>query len=370
MPEPKQPRDWSPRIWEGADFFAWLRLLAHNRFAVEPPYLYIAAIVSGVTFGHTVLRWLQHGMFRERIAATRIDPPPIFVVGHWRTGTTLLHELLILDERHTSPTTLHCLSPCDFLLTEGVLKRFLWFLVPDKRPMDNMAAGWDKPQEDEFALCLLGQPSTYTEIAFPKQPPLHPGALDLSGLTPNERKTWKRGLLGFLRAVQLRDRRRLVLKSPPHTARVPVLLELFPGAKFIHISRDPVAVFASTVNLWHTLARKHGLQTPRGPGQFEEKVFREFRTLHERWEAGKRHIPAGHLTELRYEDLIADPVTAMRDIYERLGLGEFEGVMPKLEKFASTSRGYETNKWAVTQELRAKVRERWGDILVQYGYGG
>ena len=82
--------------------------------------------------------------------------PPIFILGHWRTGTTLLHEFMIRDERFGYPTTYECMDPNHFLLTEGLFTRWLNFLVPTHRPMDNMKAGFDRPQEDEFALCMLG----------------------------------------------------------------------------------------------------------------------------------------------------------------------------------------------------------------------
>lgn len=369
-PPEKKPRDWSPRVWEGCDYFAWLRLLARNRFAVEPPYWYIALICSITTFFHTVLRWVQDGMHGHRVAATPIDPPPVFVVGHWRTGTTLLHELLILDDRHTSPTFLHCFSPCDFLLTEGVLKKHLGFLLPEKRPMDNMAVGWDRPQEDEFALCLLGQPSTYADVAFPNRPPLDPGAMDLSGLSRGRLNEWERVFVKFLKQVQYRDRRRLVLKSPPHTARIPTLLKLFPGAKFVHIVRDPFEVYPSTVNLWTAFNKKHGLQTPRHPERVEQKVLREFRTLYDRLGEAKPLIPKGDFVEVRYEELTADVVGTMGRVYAALGLDGFDRVRPKLEAFATASRGYEKNRWELTPEQRATVREQWGDVIERYGYGG
>src|SRR5262249_28739134 len=160
----RRPREWSMHIWEGCDLFAWLKLLRDNRFAVGLPYLYVAAAVTVVSFGHTAFRFLQEGWYRDRIKRTPIRQAPLFVIGHWRSGTTLLHELLVLDERHNCPNTYQCLEPNHFLLTEGAVKRFLWFLVPQHRPMDNMAVGWDRPQEDEFALCMMGQPSPYLTI--------------------------------------------------------------------------------------------------------------------------------------------------------------------------------------------------------------
>ncbi len=118
---------------------------------------YIAAIVTCVSFGHTLLRILQGAIHGRAIRATKLTAPPIFIIGHWRTGTTLLHELLVQDERFAYPTTYACMDPCDFLLTEWLFSRLFWFLVPSRRPMDNMKAGFDRPQEDEFALCFLGR---------------------------------------------------------------------------------------------------------------------------------------------------------------------------------------------------------------------
>src|SRR5438874_8929098 len=205
----RRKRDWAPRMWEGCDFFGWLRLLARNRFAVHPRYVYIAVIVTVVSFVHLLLRLVQEAWLGRRIARTPIRHAPLFIVGHWRTGTTLLHELLILDERHTYPNTYQCLEPNHFLLTERLLTRALPFLMPAHRPMDNMAAGWDRPQEDEFALCMIGQPSPYLTIAFPNHGPQFSEYFDLRGLSRWALSDWKRDFLRFLKYLNYKDPRRL-----------------------------------------------------------------------------------------------------------------------------------------------------------------
>jgi hypothetical protein len=242
------------------------------------------------------------------------------------------------------------------------------WIVPGKRPMDNMAAGWDRPQECEFALCLLGQPSPYADIAFPNHSPTFPGSIDLSGLTSRQLADWKRTFRRFVQTITLTDPRRMVLKSPPHTARLSAILDVFPNARFVHVVRDPYVVFASTVNLWKSLAKRHGLQPLRNPAAVEEKVFAEFRLLHERYREGKKLIPPGRLVEVRYEDFVTDLVGGTQAIYAGLGLGEFDRVRPKVEAYAANSRNYETNKYPITDELKAKVRGRWGDIIDQQGY--
>jgi hypothetical protein len=363
-------REWAPRLWEGSDLFAWLGLLCRNRLAVHPRYWYIAAVVSGVSMGHTLLRWAQESWYGSRLDRTPVRPP-LFILGHWRTGTTLLHELLILDERFAFPTTYECLEPNHFLLTEGLVKRFLGFLLPSRRPMDNMPFGWDRPQEDEFALCLMGQPSPYLHLAFPNRPPQphDEAALDLDGLPPRLREGWKRAFLRFLRRVSYKQGpRRLVLKSPTHTCRLPALLELFPEAQFVHIVRDPFVVYPSTVHLWQTLYRKHGLQTPTFAG-LEERVFRTFTHMYERLEATRSLVPRGNFHELRYEDLIADPLGRMRGVYEALGLGGFEAFLPRLEAHLRANAGYRTNRYReLSPEVRTEVRRRWGAVIERYGY--
>jgi hypothetical protein len=362
-------REWAPRVWEGADAVAWLRLLVKNRFAVEPPYWYIAAIVSVMSTVNMALRWVQNGLYGDRVAATPVRDEPVFVIGHWRTGTTLLHELLMLDDRLACPDTFTCFEPNHLLLTERFFKTYCRWMMPDRRPMDNMAFGWDRPQEDEFALCLLGLPSPYADMAFPNRPAAYPGSLDLSGLSPPQLARWKRTFRRFVQTLTFRDPRRLVLKSPPHTARVPVLLELFPDARFVHIVRDPFVVFPSTVNLWKSLGRKHGLQTPRDEGRIWEKVFAEFRVIYDRLEEARPLIPKGRFHELRYEDLVKDPAGELRTVYDRLELGGFEAVRPRLEEYQSRTAGYETNKYQLTDADREEVTKRWGDVIRRYGYG-
>jgi omega-hydroxy-beta-dihydromenaquinone-9 sulfotransferase len=359
-------REWAPRIWEGCDFFAWLHLLARNRFAVHWSHVYIAIIITLVSVWHTVLRHLQELLYGEEIARTPIDRAPIFIIGHWRAGTTLLHELLVLDPRHTYPTTYECLEPNHFLLTETFFQRWMRFLLPSHRPMDNMPAGWERPQEDEFALCMLGQPSPYLAIAFPNSLRGTSHALELD-LKPRELKQWKRTFLRFIRQLSFKSPRRIVLKSPPHSCRIRVLLELFPRARFIHLVRNPYVVFPSTVNLWKSLYRTHGLQHPTFVG-LDEQVFGTFVHLYSRLEEERGLIPASQFYELRYEDLIRDPVGQMRDLYNHLGIDGFEIVLPRLREYLAMAEGYATNRYGLSCEQKAEITRRWGHVIRRYGY--
>lgn len=367
VPSRSPGREWAPRVWQGLHFGAWARLAWRNRLALSWSHSYMAAVITVVSAGHSLLAAIERLVYGRRVARTLIREAPIFIVGHWRTGTTWLHELLALDERFTYPNTYECVEPNHFLLTEDVFRRRFRFLMPEHRPMDNMAAGWDRPQEDEFALCMMGQPSPYLKIAFPNHPDPFPEYLGLEGLSPRALASWKRAYAGFLRRVTFRRPKRLVLKSPTHSCRIPTLLELFPDARFVHIVRDPRVVFPSTVHLWKSLYRAHGLQNPNFEG-LEEYVFETFLRLYERLEAGRRLLPPSQFFELRYEDLVRDPVGCLASLYDRLDLGAFDRLRPRLERHLVENARYETNHYDLEPERLLEVERRWGPIIRRYGY--
>lgn len=370
-PPPKakgKARRWSPHFFQGTDAVTWARLLYRNRFAVSPRHWYIAGIVSVTSTINLMLRWIQEGLYGTELTRVAIDKHPLFVIGHWRTGTTLLHELLIQDPQFNFPDFCACFNPNHRLISERFFKHYGTWLAPEQRPMDNMAAGWERPQEDEFALCLLGLPSTYADVTFPNHPPMYPGSLDLSSLSPCQLKQWKRTFYRFLQMLSFRDPRRLVLKSPPHTARIPTLLDLFPDARFVHIVRDPRVVFPSTLNLWKSLAARHGFQST-ARANFEGKVLREFRILYDRLEEARPLLRPNRFHELHYEELTRDPVNQLRKVYDALELDGFTSARPRVEAYLQQTTGYETNKYAITEDQRRLIEERWGDVMRRYGYG-
>ena len=119
-------------------------------------------------------------------------------------------------------------NPHTFLTTEEVnSRRFAW-MVPDRRPMDNMRLSFQAPQEDEFAPCLMSLRSPYLGVSFPRREDYYARYLTFRGVPPDEVDAWKSAFLLFLRKLTFKYQKPLVLKSPPHTARIRMLLELFP----------------------------------------------------------------------------------------------------------------------------------------------
>jgi omega-hydroxy-beta-dihydromenaquinone-9 sulfotransferase len=100
----------------------------------------------------------------------------------------------------------------------------------------------------------------------------------------------------------------------------------------------------------------------------EETVLSTFVRLHEKLEEGKKLLGPEQFYELRYEDLVRDPVGEMGRLYAHFGFAGFDAYLPRLQEYLANIKGYETNKYQMSEEQRAQVNRRWGDVIRRYGY--
>jgi len=372
------------RLFHGITASGWGRLLAQHRYAISPSRLPLVLQISAMSVVNSTLGSIQNLVFSDRIAASTIDVPPIFILGHWRTGTTYLHELIALDDAFAAPTTLECVGPSQFLVVgwlARILSVMLPFMFPEKRPMDDMPVSLDRPQEDEIALVNLGFRSPLESLIFPNHRPAGNQFLNIIDLSPDQLEPWKAGLRRFFQSVNFRCRRemperarRIISKSPQHTARIRTLCEMFPSAQFIHTVRHPYEVFASTMRLMRVMFGFVGVQKPvlgplpGGGPSLEEYVIDTMDLLYRDFFAETAMLAPGRLSQVRYEDLVLRPVDKVGRIYRELGLGSIEPMRPKLEAYLASIKEYTPNRLRISDEHKALVNHRWRWYLDRFGY--
>lgn len=305
------------------------------------------------------LSWLGRMQDRRTRAAS---PPrrPVFILGHWRSGTTLLHELLAGDPQFACPTTYACMNPQHFVLSErGAAVR------TQARPMDGMAVSTDSPQEDEFALLCLGAPSPYEAMLFPRAFDRALATTSWGTLDAAARARWESCVLRFLSNVGARDpQRRLLLKSPPHSFRVEPLRRLFPDASFLHIVRNPLEVVPSTCLMWRELQALYALTPPPHP-----EVLPQVADVLERLDGELAAPPAGvPWHRLRFEDLVADPHAELARLYAALDLGDYAVARPAVDTYLARTAGHKRNRHELDQPTRALIAERCAGALRRNGY--
>jgi hypothetical protein len=361
----KLPAHPAAPLWlAGCSLLPWARLFWRNRRGIKLKCLPALAVTAALSSLATCLGIVQNIIYRGRITRSAITAP-IFIIGHWRTGTTLLHNLLALDPRHTAPNGYECSFPSHFLLTERWLLPLFDLLPPFRRPMDEMEISARSPQEDEFALSLLGQPTPYWHFTFPRLPMPDP-AYDLDTHSVHAREAWKGTLLRFVQQLTWLHGGRIVFKSPPHSLRIRLLLELFPDARFVHIVRNPYQVVPSTLRMNKALLGLWAVQEIPET-LLEEQVLERGAQLYERLEEGKKLVAPKRFHQLRYEELVRDPVGQLRQLYSQLELPGFDEVRPKIEQQMTEIAQHTPTKHELNVRLRDKITLRWAAVINRYG---
>ena len=367
-------REWflrwfGPGMLGGITFGDWLRLLRDNRFDVAPRGLIRAAAITAQSAQNTAFRWVEDRRFGHVATEAADVPPPLFVLGHWRSGTTHLHNLLAADGRFAFPNNYTALFPHAFLSMEGVQSPVIQRFLPARRPMDNIEWTMQSPQEDEFALCILTSLSPCTGWFFPNRRDHYDRYLTFRGVPDAEVARWQAALLSYCKRLTWKHRRPLVLKSPPHTARVRRLLEVFPRAKFVHVHREPYTVFASTRKMLTVNFGMHCLQRPPAGEELDEWILRQYRVMYESFFEERELIPPRHYHEVCFEDLEADPLGQMRRVHEALDLPSFDEARPALERYVEGVRGYRKNEFPeLPVGLRRRIGVEWGRCFEEWGY--
>ena len=93
-----------------------------------------------------------------------------------------------------------------------------------------------------------------------------------------------------------------------------------------------------------------------------------FVRLTERYEADRYLIPAGRLVELRYEDMIKDPLATMADLYTRLDIGDFANAEAPMRAYLEAQAEHRISEYEMPPELKRNVIERLGPYIDRFGY--
>lgn len=353
-------------IWHGMTLRMMYRLLTEVKPELHWSRWVRLATLPPLGLYNSTMAAVEQLRFGRQIAAKKIDKAPIFVLGYWRSGTTLLHNLLTLDPRFTYPRLYETVFPDHCLTTQKMGIALTSWLVPDSRPMDNMSVSWTTPQEDDIALCILSLISCYIFVARPNDQTWKK-MYRLQDLSPQQLQDWENALTLLIKKIMIREPAHVVLKSPGHTYHVDRLLKLFPDAKFVHISRNPYSIFNSTLHLRKAVIEENTL----GKGEHPHPEHDVIETLLESYEAYERDrslIPRGNLCEIRYEDLTADPVAGMQHVYQELQLGDWEQYQERLQPELPGLKRYQKNKFAADSRWLAEVYSRCRVMYERFGY--
>lgn len=345
----------------------WLKLVLTNGSVALKHYPRIFFINLLSTIG-IPFRCFEKWRLNKKIQLTELSDQPIFIVGHWRSGTTHLHNLLVQDPQFGYITMLQAAFPKSFI-TSNFFKRFMNRFLPKTRPMDSMKMGIYEAQEEEMALGNMFPYSFYNGWYFPRRMlEFYFKYVRFNQVSLSLMEQWRR-IYDFLlkKATYFMKGKRLVLKNPVNTARIKFLLEIYPDAKFIHIYRNPYEVYASTRHFYKTTVEAFMLQHITDE-EIEDNIFEIYSKMMHSYFLESKLIPKGNLVEVKFEDLEADPISQLQRIYDSLELNGYEQTESKFLDYLNSIQSYKKNKFNFTKKIIDNVKTHWNFTIEKWGY--
>jgi hypothetical protein len=344
-------------------------LLWQNNFRISfryiPRFVY-STTVSGVM---APFRALEKKKFDTRIAHTTIPHHPLFILGHWRSGTTYLHNLLSLDRNLGYFTTFQAYLPGVFLANEKLFKPLVASSIPETRPMDDVSMNADFPQEDQYAVGAFSPYSYYHGWCFPKNMDFYNRYVLMDDVSDFDIQQWKDIYLYLLKKVTLAvGGKRLVLKNQDNTAKIKLLLEMFPDAKFVLIQRDPYDLYYSMLKFMRMVIPFYCVQNPPSFDAVEESMMDLYAKMFRKYLKERSLIPKGNLVEVKYENFVREPMKVIQQIYSELNLDGFTASRTAFEMYLKNQKSMNGESYILSDDAREKIDKRWGFIREAFHY--
>jgi hypothetical protein len=307
----------------GDEFREPLRLVLHG-LETEAHLTLLGRVVARRDLLGLLTNRLRLARDRARnpgIAEQRIVRP-FFIIGLPRTGTTLLHHLISQDSASRSPQAWEVMAPSpppeearyetDPRIDDAEQRlRWLDWLAPDFKAIHPLGA-----RLAIECIAILSHSFLSSRFHTTYRMPSYQAWLKKQDMRPAYGYHRR-----FLEHLQWRKRAdRWVLKAPAHLYALDSLFAIYPDALVVQTHRDPRTVLGSvaslTLSLQSAFADSLDLEEIGGEvvQSWTEGLARAMRVR----QAGT--IPPRRFFDVRYHELVGDPIGAVRRIYTHFGL--------------------------------------------------
>ena len=312
---------------------------------------------------------IQDRRYDKLLRDKPLEHDPLFILGHWRSGTTFVHNIFAQDHHFAHTTTYQTVFPHLMMFGQPFFKPIMNFFIPSHRPTDGMELTPDTPQEEEFAVTNMCPYSYYNFWYFPKATlDVCDRYLTFERITPEEKRAYQEAFMKIVKiSMWNTGGTQYLSKNPPHTGHIRALLEIFPNAKFIYLMRNPYTVFESTRSFFTQTIAPLKAQTI-SDDEIEMNAIKVYPRLYKAYQEQKQFIPEGNLYEVKFEEFEHDAYAVTKDIYAHLQLPGWEESEPDIRAYIESKRGYKKNQYEYKPRTIQLVNEHWGQAIDEWGY--
>jgi hypothetical protein len=353
----------------GYSFSILWKLVKRNEI---PPRYYLRLLaVTLINIINMPFRSYERAFINPKYQGKTIDMEPVFILGHWRSGTTHLHNLMCQDPQMGHTTTYQSVFPDTLFNLVGrfIFKNFTRLLIPGRRKGDNVKLDPNLPQEEEFALGDKTPICYYYYWMFPRRIlEYYDNFVRFRGISEDELQAWRNDYkLLISKSIKNTKRQRYLSKNPTNTGRVKALLDIFPNAKFIHIHRNPIEVFLSMRNFFDKMLPPLQMQKI-SQEELDAHTITIYKNIIKDYLDQRNLVPTGNLVELSFDDLEENPEEVVKSIYKKLNIQGYDEALPSINKYLEGLGSYKKNKHFITKEQLQKVQDEWGFAMDEFNY--
>ena len=321
-------------------------------------------------------------VYTNKIKKIKLEKDPIFILGHWRSGTSFLHCLLAKDPQFIYSKESYAIAPHTIILLEKALQSTLMEkLFPDLRnlrPQDNMFVDLESPEEEEFAIAKLTRQSLYNRRCirsykkageFFEKYVLFEGISqkDLDQLTRTYQFFIQKVCYCFSRKTNINGKQ-IILKNPVNTARIPWILKMYPKAKFIHIYRNPLDVIPSCIHTRNIFLNRFSRQSYSKSKIKTGTVINKYKALMTAYFKDKSQVPKNQLIEVKYEECIKNPLKSIKKIYQTLELDHYDQAEEHFKAYLESIKSYKKNKLELSKDDEVHITNELEFFFDTWGY--
>lgn len=306
--------------------------------------------------------WIWFLLRRSEVQA------PIFILGHWRSGTTHLYNVLSKGEDFGWVSPYMAALPLDGVSLSALLRPLLRRGLPKGRFIDQMEVTDASPQEDEFAIANRQSLSFLHAIYFPNNfDAIFNKGLFFQGASPAEIACWKSAFTKNCdKLAAAHPQKTLLIKNPVYTARLKEVLALYPDARFVHIHRNPYKIFFSMRNFYYQLFKELSLQPPKVI-DIDTHILTTYTRMMNKLASDSASLPKNQYIEVAYQDFVTNPLRILALIYSAFGLTNFErdknhfiSYLNSISKFRQSTDGYSGDELQKIEKALGFFINKWG----------
>ena len=294
---------------------------------------------------------------------------PVFILGHWRSGTTHIHYLMSKDPHFGFLSNFQSFFFNISSFGYGWLDKLLSPYTAQVRPQDNMDFTVLAPQEEEQVVSNISDAASVHSFYFPENSRYFDKFNLFEGIKDKDLKKWQRAYLYVLKGItHMAKGKRLVIKNPNNTGRIRQLLQLFPNAKFVYIHRNPFSVYLSTLHLYRVVLNDQSFQEVNITKN-QDMIIRNYKKIQQAYLRDRALIPKGNLVEIAYDQIGEGSLDLFKQIYQTLNLDSLEEALPYVQSYLSTIQNYKKNKFIpIEDEMVARIQKEWKFAFDEFGY--